>query len=70
MAATDSSDTTQEAVTAQRAVFRQMEPARRLALACEMSDELRAVAEAGAAHRARVVRLRLDDARPSPPDTT
>jgi len=40
-------DTSREALRVQRAAFRRMTPAQRLAIAAEMSDEARALAEAG-----------------------
>lgn len=40
-------DTTPAALAIQREVFRRMTPERRVALALEMSDEIRAVTEAG-----------------------
>jgi len=40
-------DTSREALQAQRAAFRRMTPTQRLAIAAEMSDDVRALAEAG-----------------------
>jgi hypothetical protein len=44
-------DTTPAAQARQRDVFRRMTPEQRVALAAEMSDEIRAVTEAGIRHR-------------------
>ena len=46
-----SRDTSADARDVQLAVFRRLGPTRRLALACQMSDEARAIAEAGIRHR-------------------
>lgn len=47
----DSRDTSASAREAQLAVFRRLDPVLRLALACQMSDETRAITEAGLRHR-------------------
>ncbi len=44
-------DTTLEAARVQRDIFRRMSPARRLQLACEMSDYVRGLAVAGVRRR-------------------
>jgi hypothetical protein len=44
-------DTSMAALARQRAAFRRMTPEQRLAAAAEMSDEIRAVTEAGIRHR-------------------
>jgi hypothetical protein len=44
-------DTSTTALQRQRATFRRMTPEQRLALAAEMSDEIRAVTEPGIRHR-------------------
>jgi hypothetical protein len=44
-------DTSATAVARQRDAFRRMTPEQRLALAVEMSDEIRGVTEAGIRHR-------------------
>lgn len=46
-----SRDTSASAREVQVAVFRRLDPARRLVLACQMSDEAREIAEAGMRHR-------------------
>ena len=47
-------DTTPEARLAQLDAFRRMDGATRVAIACEMSDETRALSEAGERHRLRM----------------
>jgi len=44
-------DTSTTALERQRETFRRMTPGQRLALAAEMSDEIRAVTESGIRHR-------------------
>lgn len=44
-------DTSSMALKRQRETFRRMTPEQRLAVAAEMSDEIRSVAEAGIRHR-------------------
>jgi len=44
-------DTSATALERQREAFRRMTPEQRLALAAEMSDEIRALAESGIRHR-------------------
>ena len=44
-------DTSTTALACQRETFRHMTPEQRVALAAEMSDEIRAVTEAGIRHR-------------------
>jgi hypothetical protein len=56
-------DTSRKAAAAQRSVFRSMSGPDRLALACQMSDELRGVARDGAAHRDEERRRRGEDRR-------
>jgi hypothetical protein len=46
-----SPDTSTTALERQREAFRRMTPEQRVALAAEMSDEIRAVTEAGIRHR-------------------
>jgi len=46
-----SSDTSTTALERQRDAFRRMTPEQRVAMAAEMSDEIRAVTEAGIRHR-------------------
>ena len=47
-------DTTREAWLAQLEAFRSMDGPTRVAIACEMSDDARAVSEAGERHRLRM----------------
>ncbi len=46
-----SPDTSTAALERQREAFRRMTPGQRVAMAAEMSDEIRAVTEAGIRHR-------------------